>query len=432
MKLIDIIKSANSNLLRNKGRSILTIIAIFIGSFTIILTNGVNTGVNTYIDKQMASAGGEGYLEIMKSSMEETMMSGMLSGASEVREYNPEKNSAEAAVISAADLEKLQSFPELKNVKPYQMVDVEYITSDDTDKNYVIQVYDLPTDKLQLDMATGRKIDVSSSDYEINLLPDYSQALGFDNDEAAIGKQVNLVVKNAVTREEKTVSATVVGVMNKTILSMGRSPINTALNNQIADLIMEGMPAGYEVGNYFATAEFDENYTKEQIKDLQQQLKDAGFSAMTVEDEVGMVKSFFDAVTTILMIFGMIALLAASIGIINTLFMAVQERTREIGLMKAMGLGKGKIFTMFSVEAIALGFWGSALGIAVSYIVRAVANQLAMETFLKDLPGFTLVEFKLTHLVLVVALIMFIAFLAGSLPARSAAKKDPIDALRYE
>jgi putative ABC transport system permease protein len=128
----------------------------------------------------------------------------------------------------------------------------------------------------------------------------------------------------------------------------------------------------------------------------------------------------------------LIALVAASIGIINTLFMAVQERTREIGLMKAMGLGKGRIFLMFSVEAIALGFWGSAVGIAVGYVLRSVANGLAAETFLKDLPGFTLVEYKLVNLVFVAIVIMTIAFLAGTLPARRAAKKDPIDALRYE
>jgi putative ABC transport system permease protein len=153
---------------------------------------------------------------------------------------------------------------------------------------------------------------------------------------------------------------------------------------------------------------------------------------MTVDDQVGMVKNFFDAIITVFTIFGGIALLAASIGIINTLFMSVQERTREIGLMKAMGLSRGKIFTMFSFEAIMLGFWGSVVGISVAYIAGTIANRVAIETFLSDLPGFTLVVFDITNLIVIVLVVMTIAFLAGTLPARRAANKDPIEALRYE
>jgi putative ABC transport system permease protein len=145
-----------------------------------------------------------------------------------------------------------------------------------------------------------------------------------------------------------------------------------------------------------------------------------------------MIKSFFDAIILVFTIFGGIALLAASIGIINTLFMAVQERTREIGLMKAMGLGKGKIFLMFSIEAISLGFWGSAIGVGVAYLAKAIINPIAADTFLKDLPGFHLMEFDILTLAWLILLVMAIAFLAGSLPARRAAKKDPIEALRYE
>ena len=145
-----------------------------------------------------------------------------------------------------------------------------------------------------------------------------------------------------------------------------------------------------------------------------------------------MIKSFFDAITTVLTIFGAISLLAASIGIINTLYMAVQERTREIGLMKSMGLSKAKIFGMFSIEAIALGFWGGILGLIIAYIARAVVNPLASRTFLAGLPGFTLVEFNPLYLVIIIVVVMVIAFLAGTLPARRAAGKDPIEALRYE
>jgi putative ABC transport system permease protein len=112
--------------------------------------------------------------------------------------------------------------------------------------------------------------------------------------------------------------------------------------------------------------------------------------------------------------------------------MSVQERTREIGLMKAMGLSSAKIFLLFSTEAILLGFWGSALGITISIIVGNIGNSIAHETFLADFPTFNLVEFTPYNLIIITLIIMFIAFLTGTLPARRAAAENPIDALRYE
>ena len=65
MKILDIIKDANANLLRNKLRSFLTILAIFIGSFSIISTSAIQAGVNDFIDSQVDSYGGDGYLAIV-------------------------------------------------------------------------------------------------------------------------------------------------------------------------------------------------------------------------------------------------------------------------------------------------------------------------------------------------------------------------------
>ena len=95
-------------------------------------------------------------------------------------------------------------------------------------------------------------------------------------------------------------------------------------------------------------------------------------------------------------------------------------------------MSNGKVFLSFSAEAIMLGFWGSVLGIVLSMLVGAAANKLAVETFLKDFPTFQLTIFEPWTMVSIALTIMFIAFLAGTLPARRASKKNPIDALRYE
>jgi putative ABC transport system permease protein len=134
----------------------------------------------------------------------------------------------------------------------------------------------------------------------------------------------------------------------------------------------------------------------------------------------------------VLNFFAGIALLAASFGIVNTLLMSVQERTKEIGLMKAVGMSRKKLFLIFSTEAILLGFWGSLLGSLAGVGVGKVVNRLATKTFLKDLVGFELTSFPAASIVAIMLIIMLIAFLAGTLPARRASKLDAIEALRYE
>ena len=112
--------------------------------------------------------------------------------------------------------------------------------------------------------------------------------------------------------------------------------------------------------------------------------------------------------------------------------MSVQERTREIGLMKAMGMGSGRIFALFSVEAAFIGFLGSALGAAVAILAGSALSNVLSRPLLADLPGLTLIAFDPVSIILVILIVMGIAFLAGTFPAARAAKADPVQSLRYE
>ena len=431
MKFLDILRTANSNLFRNKLRSFLTILAIFIGSFTIILTSGIQTGVNDYIDTQVAAAGGEGYIEIFPLALMQ-QMGNIMGGSGDPIEYSPEENSAEMQIITEEDMDRIRAIDGIESVRGFQRVSAEYIRSDRVNRKFLLNVTVLPTDRINLDLAAGRTLDINSDTSEIVLLPRFSQALGFDSDEDAVGKTVRIGVVDMVTNEISEIEATIAGILNPSVINMGQHWVNNALSDKMIDIMYANLPDSLRNTFTIATAEFDPNLTEDEIQRLQDDLEEIGFFSMTIDDQVGMIKTFFDAIIMVFTIFGAIALLAASIGIINTLFMAVQERTREIGLMKAMGLSKGKIFTMFSFEAIALGFWGSVVGISLAYIAGTIANRIAAETFLSNLPGFTLIKFDAPSMIIITLVIMSIAFLAGTLPARRAARKDPIEALRYE
>ena len=434
MKILDIIHDANANLWRSKLRSFLTILAIFVGSFTIILNSAINAGVNDFMDKQIANMGGDGYLEMMPAETYDSLASMM--GSNGPQEYTDDKDSANASTyLKEEQIEKAKKIDGVKvfNVLPNSSAD--YITSKKTDKRYRINL-NLVVEGIKYDMSNGKTPKFEKdAPYEIAVNEDLAKALGYENVADIVGETVqiavpkNLACYTAIKRSEcqEIIDVKVSGTQAPGILSMGGSRANLSLWNRINAINYEGMPAETN-RSYQATADVD----PEKIDDIKAELEKIGLKAMSVKDEAGMFQSFFDAILVVFNIFGGIALVAASIGIVNTLFMSVQERTREIGLDKALGMSNSKVFLSFSAEAIMLGFWGSAFGIIVSMIVGNIANKVAVETFLKDFPTFQLTIFEPWTMISIALTIMFIAFLAGTLPARRASKKNPIDALRYE
>lgn len=435
MKALDIIKDANQNLLRNKLRSFLTILAIFIGSFVIILSTGINAGVNDFIDKQMESAGGEDYLEIMSSATSESLTS--LMNGEVIKEYDKKNTNQNDLQITDEQLKKARAIDGLYSIDPMTQFTVEYFKFEGSDKKYSSVGFNLmPRGSLHMDLTAGRMPNNDDdTTYEILVGEDYVKYFGFENDEDIVGKKITLyapeTLKCSMTGDAESctqpVELTIVGVQAPGIMAMGGARINVAAMNRLVEINYAGLPEEARA-SIMATAQVD----PERIDEIKDKLSEIGLTAMSVEDEIGQIKTFFDAMLTVLKIFGSIALLAASIGIINTLLMSVQERTREIGLDKALGMSNGRVFANFALEAISLGFWGSLFGIGVSFILGKVVNVVTHNTILSSLPSFQLIIFRPQDLIGITVIIMIIALLAGVLPARKASKKDPIDALRYE
>lgn len=434
MKITDVIIQANSNLLRNKLRTFLTVLAIFIGSFTIILSTAINAGVNSFIDGQVNAFGGDGFISIASADTLETMTSQFGNRSGDPVEYDPGKNQTSATPITDEQIKELKSLSSIKanTITPMITAQISYITSSEIDKKFLLDLSVLPPGSINIDSVAGTKPNRTAERHEIMLPPNYATALGFESDEAIIGHKVTMATLDRFTQAYTHFEATVVGVQAPGIVTQNAGIINLSLGRAINDENTKYYPEEQRNMTFMLTAEFDyQNYTEQEVKD---QLEEIGLAGMTVADIVGSIKTFFDIVLIVFSIFGGIALLAASIGIINTLFMSVQERTREIGLMKAMGLSSFKVFLSFSFEAISLGFWGSVLGISLSILAGTTANNIFHEPgmFLADFPTFNLVEFTIPNMIIITLIIMFIAFLAGTMPATRAARKNPIDALRYE
>lgn len=280
MKLFDIIKSASSNLWRNKGRTVLTVIAIFIGAFTISLTTGVNNGVNDYIDRQINGVGGEDQLMVFPESQ-------MGSDSDEPQKYDPDKASgADADYLTAKDLDKIKDTKGITKVEPFHFLATDYVQRNDGEK-YLLSA--VSVSDISIDLEAGREVSNSGENYEINIAPEYMKALGFKNAKSALIKKINVSISSQATGEQEIVEATIVGVRNVSLIQQGQSIMSKALSDKIVSVNEKGMPENMKnkYGTLFAT--MDKNLSDKQIDQLKERLTKNGFSAMTVEDEIGMI-----------------------------------------------------------------------------------------------------------------------------------------------
>ena len=166
MKFFDIVKTANSNLLRNKIRSFLTILAIFVGSFTIILNSAINAGVNDFIDKQVASIGGDGFIEVMPGAAIEQVMA-MSETGSRVTKYSEKSGSILSASITKEDLEAMRKVDGVKNLEIFHLLSPEWMRLDGEEDKYNVNLQYLPTTTFNVDLSAGRMTNNDSDDFEI-------------------------------------------------------------------------------------------------------------------------------------------------------------------------------------------------------------------------------------------------------------------------
>jgi len=170
-----------------------------------------------------------------------------------------------------------------------------------------------------------------------------------------------------------------------------------------------------------------------QIQTVEDAVKKMGFNTFSILDASRSIQQFFKVLDVFLGIFGSLALAVAFIGIVNTLVMAILERRREIGIMKAIGASDGDIRKLFFAEAGAMGILGGIIGVALGWAIGQVIN-LGTNIYLKrqSFPPehFWAVPWWLVAFAVVFSFLVSLA--AGLYPAGRAARLDPVQALRYE
>jgi putative ABC transport system permease protein len=169
------------------------------------------------------------------------------------------------------------------------------------------------------------------------------------------------------------------------------------------------------------------------VEALEASIKDMGFGAFSLLDASKSLRIFFSVFDLLLGIFGSLALAVATLGIINTLVMAILERRREIGILKALGAADGDVKQLFFVEAGVMGLLGGILGAFLGWLIgRALTFGTNVYLHRQNLPGVDISSVPWWLVLGAITFAIIVSLAAGLYPASRAARLNPVEALRYE
>lgn len=172
---------------------------------------------------------------------------------------------------------------------------------------------------------------------------------------------------------------------------------------------------------------------EEVLPEVRQKIEVLGYATTSVVDTVARITSFFGTLRIVLALLGGVALAVASLGMFNTLTVSLLERTREVGLMKAMGMKSYEVRELFLTESMIMGFFGGLLGIIIGVGTGQLLSLLLTAFAITKGAGIISISYTpVIFIVLTMLFAMFVGLITGIYPARRATSISALNALRYE
>ena len=397
---------AFNNLKRRRLRSWLTMIGIFIGIAAVISLISLGQGLKDTISEQFEMMGSN-KLIVMPGS-DEGLMGGMMS----------------ADKLTQRDLEIIKKVRgvELATEMIYGSTLIEF--KDEVKATIVVGVATDESSKILTDME-GFQIDKGR---ELEEGDKYSVSIGYALAEGDFfDEKVGLKDKIIIKGQELRVTGLMEKIGNPQDDSSIYIPIETA--RELFEKEEEIDTVYVQARDGFDPTKVAESIEKDLRKLRNEKEGEETFTVQTFEQILESFSNIFDVVQAVLVGIAAISLLVGGIGIMNTMYTSVLERTKEIGTMKAVGAKNSDILKIFLFESGLLGFVGGAIGIGIGIGLGKAAEYIATNFLGTEL----LKASTSTGLILgALAFSFCIGTLSGILPAMQAAKLRPADALRHE
>ncbi|HIH42594.1 TPA: ABC transporter permease [Candidatus Woesearchaeota archaeon] len=401
----DYFKYAIDNLLHRKMRSWLTVLSILIGITAIFALVSFGQGLSSYVDT-IGNEAGRDKLLFQSSTTANPGADDTFSLKKEeidfLRKVNGIKEVAATYIkVAETEFDKQKKYVftfGIKQNEEYKLVEEAFTLKLDKgrrlkhgDKFDVMLGYNyqLPSKIFKKVIGLRDKIKINGKDFEV---VGFYKSIGNPQDDS------NLYITDEAFEELYP------ALVDKFQFGIARSEKSVASKE---------------------LAEFAEDKLR-RFKGLDKGEED--FSIQTFQQAVETFTNILNVINAVLVLIALISLLVAGVNITNTMYTAVLERTKEIGVMKAVGAQNKDIMMIFLLESGMLGLIGGVLGVVCGYFIASIGGQIAVGY------GYAILQpvFSWVLVVGCLGFAFFIGAIAGLLPARQASKLRPVDALRYE
>ncbi len=403
--MVDNFKNALMSIWGNKVRSVLTVLGVVIGVTSVTTLVSLGQGLKNDVAKSIQGFG----TNVI------TVISGKIDTTTTNQNATNPANFIAGDILSLDDVRSIEKIDGVEAVSPISLVAGTIKYNDKIATPTLFGAYPNVLNAFEIfSLAQGSMFTKKDAGNVIVLGPNATKDLfGDDN---PVGKKVTLGKDELEVIGALNKSKTV-GLFGSEFDAVSLIPFDTAKHFnkdqvKIMRIVLKGQDAA------------DIKTLKDQVRSalLANHNNEEDFTVLTQEDLLGLFNQFLTLATTMVSAIAAISLIVGGIGIMNIMLVTVTERTREIGLRKAVGATKFAILIQFLTEAIMVTFVGSLIGLGVSFATGAV---IAAKTELK--PAITL-----DVILIAVGISIVIGIIFGLWPALRAANKDPIEALRYE
>ena len=450
MRLADILRDTLCYVRQRPVRVLLNLVGIGAGAMAITLVLALGGGLRSFIRHQVETIADKTVVQVFPVPEPPLMFAastiiGRL--GKPPKKINPKRRmnpgSFNLRFFTEAEVKALESLPYIRRVIPGMLVFAESIRLVGSKDEY--EVISIPEGEgFRMEIGWGRGFE-GGEDNEVVLASGYADAWHM-KPEDLVGKEVILKVRRIPLvrrtfwerlrqrllgegQQIREFRAKVVGVTKPSLLSMAcfvSLPLALKMTRHLL-----GDPTLHTAGRWGLVA-ICRLRSYDDLPRFRKWLKKRGFSCISVDDRLGFMFAIFSVVEVGLMVFGVVALLVAGIGVANTMVASVYERRREIGVMKALGARNRTVLTLFSFEALLVGALGGVCGWAVARILAIFGDAILAGYILTGWRGVEVFSFGWWLLPLCVLFCAGCAFVAGLYPAFKAARLDPITCLREE
>ena len=416
MKLIKSFKHALNMVLHAKIRSWLTILGIVIGVAAVVAIVSLGEGLQADMNSQFNQLGGD--------------LLTLRAGASKASNFGPGKHfdtsSSSGATQEGEEIELDKSDVQaLRGVADIKMIDTQI--SGKADIYYVAEKGSVTV--TGVDTSTWAQITTSKTKEGRMLGPSDSNVIVVGGKIAEGFFDNNLGINQLVTVEDRLFR--IVGILDDSSTNVFMSidlayEILDDKEKDIYDTIIIKIKNEEEI-------DLAINNTEKKLMLSRHVTADKKDFSITSNQQTNDARSeMMSSMTTFLTAIAAVALLVGSVGIANTMFTSVLEKTKEIGIMKAIGARNNDILTIFILNAALIGFVGGIIGVFLGILMSGILPTLMGGSggMLSRLASGSVVNFKIILVALSVS--VFIGIAAGVIPAIQASKLKPVDALRYE